>query len=182
MSEIVIQKLTKKQKDQIRWMYFGGLEPSDIEIKTGIEIDSIRFFIFGADGTGSDPTCLMQVRKGLSSTAITSYIADKASVMDRTCGIALNILTKSLEGLQLEVNNGKELSLDDMKKLSSIVVEMDKMVRFESGLATETIEHMGLSRAEAVSILANDPFAQEVIEAEFAETTLPWLSGEKNEN
>ena len=114
-------------------------------------------------------------RKGLSSTAITSYIADKASVMDRTCGIALNILTKSLEGLQLEVNNGKELSLDDMKKLSSIVVEMDKMVRLESGLATETIEHMGLSRAEAVEILRADPFApKQLPDVE----VLPWLKDE----
>lgn len=177
MNDITLQKLTKKQKDQIRWMYFGGMEPSDIEIKLGIEIETIRFFIFGEDGTGSDPTCLMQVRKGLSSTAITSYIFDKASAMERTCGVALKILTKSLDDLHTEVNNGKELSLDDMKKLSSIVVEMDKIVRLESGLATETIEHMGLTRAEARQILADDPFAPKVVEAECTET-LPWLKNE----
>jgi len=178
VNDLTIQKLTKKQKDQIRWMYFGNYEVSDISIKTGLEIDTIRFFIFGIDGTGQDPTSLFSIKKNMSSTAIGAFLADKASVLDQTAGIALKILNKSLCDLQVEVNNGKELSLDDMKKLSSIITEMDKLVRLESGLATETIQHMGLSTAEAREILANDPFAPKIIEAEFTDTTLPWLNNE----
>ena len=180
MSDIIIQKLTNKQREQIRWMYLGNYEISDIGMKTGIEMDTIRFFVFGEDGKGLDKTCLFQIKKAMSSTAIGSYLVDKAASLEKVCGTALGILTKALSDLQLEVINGKELSLDDMKKLSSIVVEMDKIVRLESGLATETIEYMGLSRAEAREILENDPFAQEVIEAEFKDTTLPWLEN-KNE-
>jgi hypothetical protein len=175
MSDVVIQKLTQKQKDSIRWMYFGNYEITEISAKTSIDIDTIRFFVFGIDGTGADKTCLYQIKKNMSSTAISSFLADKASVLEQTCGVALAILNRSLMDLQKEVNTGKELSLDDMKKLSSIVTEMDKLVRLESGLATETIQHMGLSRAEAREILANDPFAQEAIEVEFKDTTLPWL-------
>jgi hypothetical protein len=178
MTSLSLQKLTKKQRDQVRWMYFGNYEVIDIEAKLNIEVDTLRFFIFGGDGTGNDPTCLYSIKKGMSSTAISSFLADKASVLDQTAGIALSILNKSLRDLQVEVNNGKELSLDDMKKLSSIVTEMDKMVRLESGLATETIQHMGLSTAEAREILANDPFAPRTIEAEYTDTTLPWLDNE----
>jgi len=173
MSDIVIQKLNKKQRDSIRWMYFGNYEITDISAKTGIEVDTLRFFIFGEDGTGKDPTSLYSIKKSMSSTAISCFLADKVSVLDQTCGIALNILNKSLSSLQYRVNEGEELSLDDMKKLSSIVVEMDKIVRLESGLATETIEHMGLTRAEAREVLANDPFAQ-AVEVEYIEV-LPWL-------
>lgn len=174
MSSLVIQKLNNKQREQLRWMYFGNYGPDDIAVKLGVEIATVRFFIFGEDDTGKDKTCLYQIKKGMSSTAIGSFLADKSQALEMVCGTALSILSKSLGDLQLEVINGKELSLDDMKKLSSIVVEMDKVNRLESGLATETIEHMGLSRAEAREILANDPFAPKDIEAEVVQV-LPWL-------
>lgn len=179
MSDLTIQKLTKKQKEQIRWLYLGNYSVMDIATKLHIEQDTVRFFVFGADGTGEDKTCLFQIKKGMSSTAITAYIADKINVLDQTAGIALNILNSALVNLQKEVVDGKELNLDDLKKLSGIVVEMDKLVRLESGQATETIQHMGLTTAEAREILAADPFAQP-IEAEFKEVeTLPWLNEEK---
>lgn len=174
MNDITIQKLTQKQKDSIRWMYLGNYDPTDIATKTDIDIDTIRFFIFGIDGTGGDKTCFYQIKKNMGSLAIGAYLRDKSVALEMTCGRALNILNKCLADLEVEVNNGKELSLDDMKKLSSIVVEMDKIVRLETGLATETIEHIGLSRAEARSILESDPFAQEIIETEYTEV-LPWL-------
>ena len=177
MSEILIQKISKKQQDQVRWMYFGNYEVTDIAMKLDIEVDTVRFFIFGIDGTGSDKTCLYQIKKGMSSTAIGAFLRDKSQALEMVCGTALSILGKALTDLQVEVTNGKELSLDDMKKLSSIVVEMDKIVRLESGLATETIQHMGLSRAEAREILANDPFAPKDIEAEVVQV-LPWLADE----
>jgi hypothetical protein len=178
MTDLTIQKLTKKQKEQLRWLYLGNYEPLDIATKLHIELDTVRFFIFGQDGDGKDPTCLFQIKKGMSSTAISAYIADKCAVLDQTAGIALNILNSALVNLQKEVVDGKELNLDDLKKLSGIVVEMDKLVRLESGQATETIQHMGLTTAEAREILAQDPFA--AIEAEFkeVEAALPWLKDE----
>lgn len=177
MTDITIQKLTKKQREQIRWLYLGNYTVLDIATKLHIDHETVRFFVFGADGTGKDPTCLEAIKRGMSSTAISAYIADKINVLDQTAGIALSILNAALTNLQKEVMvDKKELNLDDLKKLSGIVVEMDKLVRLESGQATETIQHMGLTTAEAREILAADPFAQE-IEAEFKEvdSSLPWL-------
>jgi len=162
----------------MRWLYFGNYSIPDIAAKLHIEQETVRFFVFGEDGSGKDPTCLAAIKKGMSSTAITAYIADKVNVLDQTAGIALSILNASLLQLQQEVVvDKKELNLDDLKKLSGIVVEMDKLVRLESGQATETIQHMGLTTAEAREILAADPFAQ-TVEAEFTEVgekSLPWL-------
>jgi hypothetical protein len=176
MSELVIQKLTKRQKEQVRWMYLGGYDPVDIANKLTIEIETIRFFVFGPDEDGKDPTCLFQIKKEMGSAAISSFLMDKAQAFERTSGIGLDILSRSLCDLQEKVIS-KEivLNLDDMKKLSSIVTEMDKINRLESGLATETITHMGLSREEARAILEEDPFAPKVIDAEFKEEGLPWL-------
>jgi hypothetical protein len=57
---------------------------------------------------------------------------------------------------------------------------MDKMVRLESGQATELIEHMGLSLGEAREIIASDPFA-EAVEAEY-KIMPPWLlEGDNND-
>lgn len=178
MNDITIQKLTKAQKEQIRWLYLGEYEVTDIATKLNIEAETIRFFIFGEDGTGKTPTCLYQIKKGMSSTAISAFIADKANVLERTGGIALNILNRALAKLDADVSSGETvLNLNDMKTLSSIVLDFDKLVRLETGKATEHISHMGLTTAEARELLASDPFASEVIEAEF--TTLPWLSEEK---
>ena len=158
-------------------MYFGNYELTDISMKLDIDIDTVRFFVFGIDGTGKDKTCLFQIKKGLSSTAIGSFLKDKSQALEMVCGTALSILSKSLVDLQIEVVNGKVLELPELKMLSSIVVEMDKLVRLESGLATETIQHMGLSRAEARDILAADPFAPRDVEVESIQV-LPWLADE----
>ena len=62
---------------------------------------------------------------------------------------------------------------------------MDKVIRLESGQATQIVENIGLTRAEAIRVLAEDPFAQavEVDEADWKEldeiegdvqTEAPW--------
>jgi len=176
MNQITLQKLTKNQKEQIRWLYLGEYEVVDICTKLNLEAETVRFFIFGPDGSGSEKSCLYNIKKGMSSTAISSFIADKANVLERTGGVALNILNRALLKLDADITSGEVvLNIDDMKKLAGIVLDFDKMVRLETGRATETIEHMGLSIAEAREVLINDPFAL-AIEAEFSETTkLPWL-------
>ena len=174
MNDITIQKLSNKQKEDIRWMYFASYDVAHISTTLDIDVDTVRFFIFGPDGNGSEKTCLYQIKKGMSSTAITVYIRDKVKLLNKINGTATAIISKSLDDLHKEVISGdKVLDLAEMKLLSSIVVEMDKIVRLEEGLATETIEYKGLSIAEAREILANDPFAN-AIEAEVVET-LPWL-------
>lgn len=177
MSDVTIQKFTAKQREQIRWMYLGSHEITDISAKLNIEIDTVRFLVFGLDGTGKDKGCLYQEKKSMGNAAIVDYLMDKAQKFEKICGTAANILAKTLMNLQVEVDNGKELTMDEMSKLAGIITSMDKIIRLESGLATETIEYKGLSMAEAREILQNDPFAPKDVEGEVVQV-LPWLADE----
>ena len=179
MTEITLQKLDRKTLNKAQLMYLGNREVTEIATALSIDPDTLRFYIFGVDGEGSDKNSWYQIKKNLKPTAIALYLKDKVHILEQTAGLALEILNFSLSNLRDKVTSGEEepLSLDDMTKLSKIVTDMDKMYRLESGLATETIEHMGLSVAQAKEILANDPFAQDTFEVESVE--LPWLSENK---
>jgi len=175
--EIAIQKLDKKTLNKAQLMYFGNRELTEIATALTIDPDTLRFYIFGVDGEGEEKNCWYQIKKNLKPTAIALYLKDKAHILEQTAGLALEILNYSLANLRDAVINGEHepLNLDDMTKLSKIAVDMDKVYRLESGLATENIDMMGLSRAEAKEILANDPFAN-AIEVDSIE--LPWLKDE----
>lgn len=178
--EITIQKLDKKTVTKAQLMYFGNRELTEIATALSIDPDTLRFYIFGVDGEGEEKDCWYQIKKNLKPTAIALYLKDKAHILEQTAGLALEILNFSLANIRDAIINGEHepLSLDDMTKLSKIAVDMDKVYRLESGLATEHIDMMGLSRAEAREILANDPFAN-AIEVESVE--LPWLKDEQEE-
>jgi len=176
VDQIAIQKLDRKTLNKAQLMYFGNREVTEIATALSVEPDTLRFYIFGVDGEGADKNCWYQIKKNLKPTAIALYLKDKVHILEQTAGLALEILNKSLSDLRDRVNNDEDsevLTIDDMTKLSKIVTDMDKMYRLESGLATETIEHMGLSIAGAKEILANDPFAN-AVEVESIE--LPWLN------
>ncbi len=159
-------------------MYFGNRELTEIATALSVEPDTLRFYVFGVDGEGEEKDSWYQIKKNLKPTAIALYLKDKVHILEQTAGLALEILNFSLSNLRDRVANGEEdpLTIDDMTKLSKIVTDMDKVYRLESGLATDTIEHMGLSRAQAREILANDPFAQDI---EIEAVELPWLTGEE---
>lgn len=179
MNDIVIQKLDRKIRDKAQLLYFSGKDVTEVASILSIEPDTLRFYVFGVDGEGQEKNCWYQIKKNLKPTAITVFLKDKAHVFEDSAGVALQILNHSLTNLRDAIINGdhEPLSIDDMTKMSKIVGDMDKLYRLEAGLATEKIEHMGLSRTQAKEILANDPFASDVIEADFS--SLPWLKDEE---
>jgi len=148
----------------------------DICERLNITMDTLRFYIFGEDGSGSNEHCWFQIKKKLNPLSIATYIQDKIGVLDKTAGTALNILNENLRRVQATMlaNPEETLSIDDMKKLAGIVVDMDKMVRLESGKATDIIDNIAhMSVADARRILAEDPFAPTVVEGEFEDVTVP---------
>lgn len=163
-SEIIIQKLDRKTKEKARLYYFANYSLGDIASICNIEIDTVRFFVFGESGSGSNENCWFQLKKKLDPASVAAYVHDKISVLDKTAGVALNLVAENLKRIQQEMIDDptKVMSLDDTRKLASIVVDMDKMVRLESGQATQIVENIGLSRAEALRILADDPFANAI--------------------
>jgi len=184
MTDITIQKLTKAQKDQVRYLYLGNYEASDIATKLNVEIETVRFMIFGEDGTGKNSSSLFSIKKGMSSSAISSFLIDRAAILDRIAGTVTNIISKSLSDLQIEVlEKGKELNMGELKTLTDILTNLDKIVRLETGKATENVSHLGLSVSEAREYLINDPFSKDFIDVESQEIKenkeLPWLVEKK---
>lgn len=164
MSELQIQKIDRKTKEKARLYYFANYSLGDISSILNIESDTLRFYVFGENGTGSNEHCWFQLKKKLDPASVAAYVHDKIAVLDKTVGVALNLVNENLKRIQQEMIDDptKILSLDDTKKLASIVVDMDKIVRLESGQATQIVENIGLTRAEAVRVLQEDPFAQAV--------------------
>jgi hypothetical protein len=176
---ITIQKLSRKNYDKAQMMYFSDIDISDIATTLSVEPDTLRFYIFGEDEQGTSPSCWFMVKKKLKPTAMSLYLKDKVAVMEQVGGISVEIVTMALGRIrdELRTNDEYRLTVDEIGKISKIAVDMDKMVRLESGQATELIEHMGLSLGEAREIIASDPFA-EALEAEFAELP-PWIDNEE---
>lgn len=176
MSDIEIQKLDRKTKETARLMYLGDYEMIDICEKLNIDIDTLRFYVFGENGAGSNEHCWFQIKKQLNPVSVATYIKDKIVVLDKTAGMALNILNENLKRIQGQMldDSSFTLSIDDTKKLAGIVVDMDKIVRLESGKATDIIDNIAhMSLADAKRLLAEDPFAPDVIDAEFDDITIP---------
>lgn len=170
--KIEIQKLDRKTKEQAKMMFLGDYDLYDISETLNINMDTLRFFVFGENGTGSNEKCWHQIKKKMNPTSIAVYLKDKVSVLDKTSGIALSIVTENLNRIKAKMDEdpSETLSIDDTRKLASIVVDMDKIVRLESGKATSIIEDISsISIADAKRILAEDPFSPEVVEADFEE-------------
>lgn len=164
MTSLEIQKIDKKTKEKARLYYFANYSLGDISSILKIDMDTLRFYVFGENGSGSNEHCWFQLKKKLDPASVAAYIHDKIGVLEKTTGVALNLLNENLKRIQQELIDDptKILSIDDTKKLASIVVDMDKIVRLESGQATQIVENIGLTRAEAIRVLAEDPFAQAV--------------------
>lgn len=173
MSDIVIQKLDRKTKEKARLLFLSDYSLGDICSKLEIDMDTLRFYVFGENGSGSNEHCWYQIKKRLGDTSIAAYLHDKIDVLNKTCGTAANIINENLKRIQREMLDDptKILSIDELNKLTSIVVSMDKITRLEAGQATQIIENVGLTRAEAIRVLSEDPFAQsiEVDEADWSE-------------
>lgn len=187
LSDIIIQKIDRKTKEKARLLFLSNHSVGDISSILNIDIDTLRFYVFGENGSGSNENCWYQIKKKLGDTSIAAYLHSKIDVLDKTCGTAINIVNENLKRIYQEQLDDptKVLSLDDTRKLASIVVDMDKVIRLESGQATQIVENIGLTRAEAIRVLAEDPFAQavEVDEADWKEldeiegdvqTEAPW--------
>lgn len=162
-----IQKLDRKTKETARLMYFGDYDLIDISEKLNVDLDTIRFYVFGDNGAGSNEYCWYQLKKKLNPTSVATYIKDKIIVLDKTAGLAMNILNENLKRVQNQMLEDEHftLSIDDTKKLAGIVVDMDKIVRLESGKATDIIDNIAhMSIADARRILSEDPFAPKTVE------------------
>lgn len=185
MSDIIIQKLDKKARDRARLYYFSDYSLSDICEIMNIDMDTLRFYVFGENGAGSNENCWFQLKKNLGPASVAVWVKDKVSSLEKTSGLALNLINENLKRIERKMKEDPDetLSVDDTKKLAGILADMDKIIRLESGQATQIVENVGLSRAEAIRILAEDPFAQtiEVNEGDWEELSASEGASNSNE-
>lgn len=173
--ELEIQKLDRKTRDQAKMYYLADYSLDDIAELVNIPIDTVRFYVFGENGAGTNKMCWFQIKKKLGPTAVSTFIKDKIAVLDKTSGLALSLVNENLKRIQhqFETDSSFVLTIDDTKKLAGIMVDMDKMVRLESGKPTDIIDSVAsMSIADARRILLEDPFApenEEVIDVDFKE-------------
>jgi hypothetical protein len=173
-------KLDRKTREQAKILYLADYDMPDICEKLSVDIKTLRYYVFGETQDGSNEKCWFSIKKNINSVVVSAYVRDKISVLDKTAGLALDILHSSLEKTKqnLAENPDVNLSIDDMKKLAGIVLDMDKMVRLESGRPTDIVDEIKhISLADARRILLEDPFAAEVeeitIEADYKNIERP---------
>lgn len=160
-------KLSKDQKlkvEQARALFFAGYEVSDCAQIIDLPLDFVRTLVFGADQSGREQNCWYKLREAMGPASVAAFVHSKKDVLDRVTGTAANILSVSLDNLRNKVLSGEVvLNISELKQLSSIVVDMDKIVRLESGKATEIINNVGLTPEQAREMLKKDPFAKMIV-------------------
>ena len=163
---IISDDILKKAKI----MYFHGYSADEIVGKLNIPYNTVSEWIFGKDGRGESPSCWAVVKAKASEASIISYVIDKQGVFDRTTSVAHRCVTMMLEQYSKKVANEEvDFTVDEIRKMASIVVDMDKVARLESGKATSIIDTTtGLSAKELREIIASDPIA-DVVDVQYVE-------------
>lgn len=172
--DIEIRKLDRKIKERAQFYYLANYEIQDISNILKIDIDTLRFYIFGENGSGSNENCWYQLRKKLGPASVAAFVVGKVESLERTSGLALNIINENLKRIEanMKEDSSHVLTIQDTKMLAGILADMDKIIRLESGQATQIVENVGLSRAEAIRLLADDPFAQSIeVDAEWKDVS-----------
>ena len=162
------QEVSQEVRERAKMMYLAQYSLEEIVIKLNINLNVLKEWVFGKDGKGTSASCWNVVRSQVSDCSITAYILSKQDVFERTTGLALNCLTKALEGLNKRVNEGQELDVDEIHKISSVIEKMDKINRLEAGRATAIVHNTGLTPEKVREIIKNDPIA-DVVDVEYKE-------------
>lgn len=163
----IVNKEDRDKIEQARILYLSGYTVSECATMTNMAVDTVRMLAFGVDGTARDRNCWKVIKDRVGDASIAVAVLEKKSMLDRTAGLALKALSKSLEVLNERIHKGDvELSPKDMGELAKIIFGMDKIVRLETGQATEIIKRVGLTAEEARKILADDPFNKSIVDME----------------
>lgn len=158
-SLIEIEKIPKKDLERIKQMYFLGFSLEEITHQFPVSVKTLRFYVFGVSDDGTDPLCWYKQKKEVDKTGVMPYIRGKVDALEKATGMAYRLLTRGLEGVAERVDSGDyQFTVDEVKKLSDVVANLDKLVRLETGKPTDINEVVNISLKEAREILRNDPF------------------------
>ncbi len=150
-----------KTRERIKMLYFSGYQVIDIAKILNLDVPTVRGPIFGFNDKGNEVRCFHMQKKSMNSASIAAYVAEKVNVLNLAGGLAMNVVIASLSRLNnsMQTNPDLQLEPDDLRKISAIATDMDKLVRLENGQSTEIVEMSGLSPEEAAEAIKKlDPF------------------------
>jgi len=158
----------RKMQEQARIIYLSSptITVEELAKTTGIPEDTLSALIYGEDENDPSKGCWHSLKKNMTDSAIIAVMANQRGVVEHTGKLALNIIQNTLSRLNEAVASGaKELEIDDLIKITTVFEKMDKIVRLDDGLPTETTRSLKLSYEQQKKIAAvmNDPFAKEEI-------------------
>lgn len=156
-AEEVIEEITEssglrtKQTNDALALYLLGHGPKFISKRVGLSEERIHELV----RTGKWKQRRAEVYERAFKSSWTQ--------LSNNAGIAQNIAQTILnEQLMKKMESGAEMDWDELKKLSDMIIGMQKVSRTEEGKPTEYTQHLTLRemKAEIKAILKNDPFQE----------------------
>jgi len=147
------KKYTDEQLEVAKKLYMAYKPAKDIVEISGVKKSSIHYYI---------KTKWLQEREDNKSELLKTFTERKKSLMASIASNGLEILAKAMENLK-DVN--RPLSANEIKSISTIVSELDKISKLDEGNPTEILaEIKPATTIEIRELLNNDPFLQGEIE------------------
>jgi hypothetical protein len=153
---------SSKIEAKARSMYMMGVGPAKISQILGINKEMLDEWILGANKKGDSPNCWSMVKQSMTDVVIDTIIHTQLETTMNIVGHASKILLKGLKKLSKKIQSGEDedISIRDLKTISEIIANMDKIARLERMEPTEITGNIsgGMSLEEARDVIKNDPF------------------------
>lgn len=154
---LITEEPTSSVLAQARAMYFLSVPTQKISAILEVSEKYLEKQILGENKLGTDPSCWKVVRNSMTDVVVNTIMQTQLETTMNIVGLASAALKNGLQDILQKSEDG-ELNVRDMKALSDIIVNMDKIARLERMTPTDIIQTQGLSLHEARDILTNDPF------------------------
>lgn len=163
-----VNDLPESVTEQAKALYFINCPENQIlKIVDGIKKEELDYLIKGRDGTGSSESCWMRIKRENHDATVTAASLALMPAAQHNIAICNAILKHGLEGLLKDVKSGeKKLSSRELREISEVFANIDKITRLEQGDPTEIYEMAGLTAEQAREILKEDPFAFGIVDAD----------------
>lgn len=131
------------------------LTVTEISSELSLPIDKVRKIIFGEDETGTSATCPYRKKILLGNRVpVKSYVKYKGQIFLKAQATAMSVLQRGLDEL---LSQKESLNVSQLRELSNIAGNIDRMYRLESGMPTDIIRSMDMGPEKIIEIIKNDP-------------------------
>lgn len=128
---------------------------SRIAHETGLATGKVRTIIFGEDETGTDPSCPYYMKKYHGDVVpVKKYSEIKGQLFLKTEATALTILQR---GLKKHLDSPDDMTISELKDLTGMITQLDKINRLEDGKPTEIIKSTNYTPKRIIEIIESDP-------------------------